>query len=201
MDSKNRISVAKNGPYVTHNCKLEDKNGKVIELEDGKALCRCGNSNHKPYCDGSHIKTEFDGHTEKEKSNKVKDYTGKDITVHFESYLCRHAGECVLNSPEVFNVNERPWIQPKDYDPNKLIATIKKCPSGALTYSIKGIKHKDYFKIQKVSIEEYGPLNIQGSVQLIKDDGTKYETIDHYSLCCCGKSKKKPFCDNSHNED
>lgn len=63
-----------------------------------------------------------------------KEYTNGEVTIIWKPNLCTHAGECVKALPNVYKPKERPWVQAEGADTNALIAQIKKCPSGALTY-------------------------------------------------------------------
>ena len=63
----------------------------------------------------------------------IKQYTNGELTVYWEPEKCRHAMECVSGCPEVFNVNNRPWIDMSGADTKKIYDTVKKCPTGALT--------------------------------------------------------------------
>jgi len=101
--------------------------------------------------------------------------------------------------PGVFNINCRPWITPDNGDVEKVIETIKHCPSGALSYTLKGEKYIDYYNGEpKIKIARKGPLEFYGGIILKDDQGSKPETDDHYTLCRCGYSKNKPFCDGKH---
>ena len=64
----------------------------------------------------------------------TKEYSNGEVTIVWKSGLCQHAAECVRNNPEVFKPREKPWINPKNSTTEKIIETVKKCPSGALTY-------------------------------------------------------------------
>jgi uncharacterized Fe-S cluster protein YjdI len=67
-------------------------------------------------------------------NEKAKEYSNGDVTVVWNSHKCKHAAECVKNSPNVFRPKERPWIDVSDASSSELMSTIDKCPSGALTY-------------------------------------------------------------------
>lgn len=85
----------------------------------------------------------------------------------------------------------------------EILATIHKCPSGALTYIVGGVHYKDFFDKPEIVIERNGPVHTRGGVVLIDDqlsDGL-LPMADHYVLCRCGGSKKKPLCDGSHEEN
>jgi len=64
----------------------------------------------------------------------TKEYTYGEVTIVWQSGNCIHSGNCVKNNPDVFKPKEKPWIIPENSTTDKIIATIEKCPSGALTY-------------------------------------------------------------------
>ena len=66
--------------------------------------------------------------------NIRKEYTNGEITVIWQSGKCTHSGICVRNSPEVFQPKNAPWIKMENSTTEKIIKTVDKCPSGALTY-------------------------------------------------------------------
>lgn len=201
MSDKSKVELNKNSPYMVSCCELIDVMGKSVETSESYSLCRCGGSSKKPFCDGTHIRNGFDGTPEDPACYRSKDYECNDITVHFNSYLCRHAEECVKNCPEVFNPEKKPWINVEGCGVSKLISTIKRCPSGALSYTVDGVRYKEFYKEKRIIVEKDGPLNIQGEIDLVDDLDSKdcLESKDHYCLCRCGRSKRKPFCDGEHN--
>jgi CDGSH-type Zn-finger protein len=116
-----------------------------------------------------------------------------------------YAAECVNNLPSVFKLNARPWIDPDGATLEEIINTIRKCPSGALSYSIDGIEHRDQNErtpIVNVSVD--GPYLITGGIELIGGDANNIiqfgdgASKEHYTLCRCGASNNKPFCDGMH---
>jgi len=199
-DRKPIIAFTKFSPYMVIDLdKIENYNGNILEIEPVASLCRCGESKGKPFCDGSHEVCGIDGEKESDRDPyKWKDYRGKDITVHYNLGVCSHDGSCIRMQPGVFNINCRPWITPDNGDVDKIIDTIRHCPSGALSYTLHGEKHTDFFNNEiKIKAARKGPLELRGII--LKDDqGSKPETLDHYTLCRCGKSKNKPFCDGKH---
>jgi len=188
-------------PYLVIDMeRIEKPDGEFIELLPVASLCRCGESKNKPFCDGSHSVKGIDGEKNPERiPYKWKEYSGRKITVHFNLSLCSHDGSCVRMLPEVFNITRRPWIYPDNAETEELIETIKNCPSGALSYTLNGQKFTDYHNGEtKIKLRERGPLEFYGGIKLKDDQGSKPEAADHYTLCRCGRSRNKPFCDGIH---
>ena len=66
----------------------------------------------------------------------TKEYSNGEVTIVWKNSLCKHAAECVKDNPDVFKPKEKPWIVPENSTTEAIIGTVKKCPSGALTYYI-----------------------------------------------------------------
>jgi len=195
------IAFTRFSPYMIIDAgRVENYNGNLIEVETVTSFCRCGESKSKPFCDGSHSAKGIDGEKQPDRDPyKWKDYRGKEITVHYNLGICSHDGACVRILPGVFNINNRPWINPDNAELEKVIHVIKHCPSGALSYTVNGEKFIDYYEGEpKIKLASKGPLEVFGGIDLKDDQGSKPETYDHYALCRCGHSKNKPFCDGKH---
>ncbi len=67
-------------------------------------------------------------------NNLTKEYSNGEVTIVWQSGKCIHSGNCVSNNPDVFKPKEHPWITPECSTTDKIIETVKKCPSGALTF-------------------------------------------------------------------
>ena len=67
-------------------------------------------------------------------NNLTKEYTNGEVTIVWQSGKCIHSAMCVKNNPDVFKPKEKPWIVPENSTSEKIMETIHKCPSGALTY-------------------------------------------------------------------
>jgi len=129
-------------------------------------------------------------------SDKIQEYKGKKISVFFESARCIHAGRCVHGLPEVFQAGVKgPWINPDAADADKLAQLIETCPSGALRYERENDKEQEPAS-NRVIVEADGPLTIHADYTLngIKPDSPRT------TLCRCGASKIKPYCDGSHTD-
>jgi uncharacterized Fe-S cluster protein YjdI len=134
--------------------------------------------------------------------DKRRDYPGKEITVHDNRSICSHAAECVNNLSSVFKLGSRPWINPDASKMNEIIDVVRKCPSGALSYSIDGVEHRDPEEQRSptVTVLKNGPYHITGGIELIGENTQFGEgaSKEHYTLCRCGASENKPFCDGAH---
>lgn len=199
MNKDTIIKTSKNGPYVVTNLEgLKDLDGCTGEIgEPAVALCRCGESRSKPFCDGTHGKIAFsDEKLENRVPRKLDEYVGKEITIHDDRGICSHAGYCTDGLPKVFRMRTEPWIDPDGASLEEIIETIRKCPSGALSYSVDNIKYDEYYDKKEIELAENGPLLVRGSIML--EDEDQPETADHYALCKCGHSRNKPFCSGQH---
>ena len=218
IDIKPKILPLPNGPYYLINDmepkvveNLKNFKGEPLSTTVGIALCRCGKSNRKPFCDGTHSIIGFSSQNvnlnENDTNkltikNKRRDYVGKEITIHDNRKICSHAKACVNNLPSVFKLGSKPWIDSDGSKIQDIINTVRKCPSGALSYSIDGIEYRD-LKEQRdpiLTVLKNGPYYITGGIELIGENIEFGEgaSKEHYTLCRCGASENKPFCDGTH---
>ncbi|MDW0152770.1 MAG: CDGSH iron-sulfur domain-containing protein [Nitrososphaeraceae archaeon] len=218
-DMKPKILPLPNGPYYLINdmqpkvvYNLQNFKGKPLSTTVGIALCRCGASKNKPFCDGTHNVIGFSSanrtldENDDTKKTAIKDkrrnYPGKEITVHDNRKICSHAAECVNNLSSVFKLGSRPWINPDASKMNDIIDVVRRCPSGALSYSIDGVEYRDPEEQRNpiVTVLKNGPYHITGGIELIGENIQFGEgaSKEHYTLCRCGASENKPFCDGAH---
>ena len=130
--------------------------------------------------------------------NKRVDYKGTKITIHDNRGICAHAGFCTDNLASVFKQKQEPWINPDEGTVEKIIETIGKCPSGALSYTVEGVEHRDHERPPMVTVTKDGPYAVGGSIELLDQVRGEGASTEHYTLCRCGGSKNKPFCDGTH---
>jgi CDGSH-type Zn-finger protein len=187
-------------PY--HIVELEtflDHRGRELPVKPVMALCRCGASQRKPYCDGSHSAVGFVGDKSTDRvKDKLREYRGKEITILDNRGVCAHDKSCVRSLPSVFNLDRRPWIDPDGAGVREIIETIEKCPSGALSYRIGSVRYQNLDRNPLIRVDKNGPLKVEGYIELKDDMGSKPESREHYTLCRCGQAKNKPFCDGTH---
>jgi uncharacterized Fe-S cluster protein YjdI len=121
----------------------------------------------------------------------VKRYEGEHIEVTYDAARCLHAAECVHGMPAVFDTAKRPWIAPDAGDAEALAAVIRRCPTGALHYTLREGDPERPSVPTRVRLAEGGPLLIEGDLEL---EG-KRET--RAAICRCGQSSNEPYCDRS----
>ena len=203
-EKKPKIKPLPNGPYMVKGLKdFTNSRGEPIDTKDSMALCRCGRSKLKPFCDGTHISVGFtDSKKDTRVPDKRDDYKGKKITIHDNRGICSHAAHCTDNLPEVFQMGVEPWIDSARALPAEIKRVIGMCPSGALGYS-QGSKEHSAQDSEKdtepeIHISKNGPYHVRGGVELEGVDLGDGAARQHYTLCRCGASGNKPRCDGSH---
>jgi uncharacterized Fe-S cluster protein YjdI/CDGSH-type Zn-finger protein len=126
-----------------------------------------------------------------------KVYRGRDIEVSFDLDICVHIGECLRGHHGVFKLDRRPWLLPDEADADDVAEIVERCPSGALLYRrLDGGPAEAHEGTKVIPIRD-GPLLVSGNIEVRREDGT-IETLPRATLCRCGSSKHKPFCDNEH---
>lgn len=125
-------------------------------------------------------------------------YRGKDIEVTFDLEQCVHIGECLRGHPGVFKLDRRPWVLPDGGSADEVAAVILRCPSGALQFRrLDGGLQESHEDTTTVTPIHDGPLYVVGRIEVRREDGTT-EVLPRATLCRCGASNHKPFCDNEH---
>lgn len=130
---------------------------------------------------------------------KIIDYKKDDLTVHWKPARCIHSEKCWRGLPAVFKPKEKPWVQTDSTDADTIMQQIDQCPSGALSYTLKGDPEEKNPDSIKCEIIKDGPILVKGTIQLTGADG-KVEEVSNPALCRCGASSNKPFCDGTHNK-
>jgi len=124
---------------------------------------------------------------------------GATGTIYFDARRCVHSRHCVLEEPEVFKANqEGDWIFPDKATPERLGRVARRCVSGAIRFERHdGLDPETAPAVNLVRMRENGPLAVNGAIRIVAANAS---TIDEFraTLCRCGQSKNKPFCDQSH---
>ena len=217
-----RIIITKDGPYqVSGGAPLRIQEitpnkegfswdwtpGKRFETKGDYALCRCGESKTKPFCDGSHSKAGFDGEETASRSpfaEQAEQIDGPTMVLSDEEKLCAFARFCDPGGKiwGLIEQTENPEVQ------KLVIREAMHCPSGRLVlHEKKTGKDLEQPRDPAIGIVEdpalgcSGPLWVEGGIVLQSADGTTYETRNRVTLCRCGRSDNKPFCNGSHAAD
>lgn len=133
--------------------------------------------------------------------SKEHTYTNGEVTIIWKKDLCIHSTKCWRGLPAVFQPGERPWIKPEGVGTDAIIAQVKHCPSGALTYRMNdgsGGNADTAGPGAQVQVSPNGPLLVQGPCTIVHADGRVERRDRSTALCRCGHSANKPFCDGSH---
>jgi CDGSH-type Zn-finger protein/truncated hemoglobin YjbI len=204
------IQVAADGPYlVTGAVAVRDRLGKTVDVPPLTALCRCGASQGKPFCDGTHATTGFSGAKDPKRVPDQRDtYAGQQVTIVDNRGTCQHSGYCSDRLRTVFRVDAEPFVAPSGGRMDEIIRAVRDCPSGALSYAIDGVEARDDVdrhgtREPAIEITADGPYRVTGAVPLTDEHGADVArnagaSREHYALCRCGHSQNKPFCSGMH---
>ncbi len=209
------IKITKDGPYLIYGLDkinekiiISDENNIAIKYEDGKtyelktspaALCRCGKSKPPPFCDGTHSGCGFDG-TETASfepilKNAVK-YEGKNLILYDNEKYCALARFC--------DAQGTIWNLIHGDNDELVIEEANHCPAGRLLVFDRQGNQLERVLEKSIDILEdrcygiSGPLWVKGGIRVESADGKSYEIRNKQTLCRCGNSKNKPFCDCTH---
>jgi len=188
------------GEDPEHQGTLHRPDGTEAPIRDSALLCRCGASDRKPFCDGSHVGVGFSSRRHwKPGAGRITDHVGARVTIHDNRALCAHVEYCVQELPSVFDRSKRPWIDPDGATPEEIIALCRKCPSGALSCTVDGVLYRNYDeRPPRVIASKEGPYFLEGGVRIAEEAEFEGESQEHCTLCRCGQSRNKPRCDGKH---
>ena len=211
------IRIVTNGPYEVHGDvplarteQAETEHGEPvdwaplepIEVDDSGSylLCRCGRSGNKPFCDDSH-EEGFNGTETADRAPRVAravTYVGHGVVMSDDRSLCSQAGYCGDRFTKVWQMIGRtgdPQVR------ERLQHMVSLCPSGSLAWAQgKGEEDVEPTFEPSVAICRDGPILVRGGVQVVTAEGESYEVRNRVTLCRCGHSENKPFCDGSHKD-
>jgi len=202
------IVVIHNGPYlVDGSIAIVDHLGVPVTADAPVRLCRCGQSQKKPFCDDSHVSRGFtDGKDPRRVPDKLDVYAGQQAYVFDNRGTCAHSGFCTDRLNSVFHLGHEPFVSPSGARLDDLVNAIRKCPSGALGIGIgpaREVNLTDTDRVPQIEVSSNGPYRITGNIELVDEDGAVIPknagaSAEHFSLCRCGSSLNKPFCSGMH---
>jgi CDGSH-type Zn-finger protein len=212
------ITITEDGPYVVkgsvplarQSIVTDDAGDSVEWLQSDEFepratynLCRCGQSNNKPFCDASHARVGFDGTETASRANYVDQARvqhGPTVNMSDVESLCASGRFCDPNGDA--------WHLVKKEGDAAARMTIRQaglCPSGRLVVWEKetNVAIEPKFEPSVGLIEDpsqgvAGPIWVRGGIPITSADGETYEIRNRVTLCRCGASENKPFCDGSH---
>jgi CDGSH-type Zn-finger protein/truncated hemoglobin YjbI len=205
-----QIQVAPDGPYLVTNAgDLRDWLGQPLPMRPQLALCRCGGSQIKPLCDGTHAQMGFSGAKDPGRVPDRRDsYTGQQVAIFDNRGTCQHSGLCTDRLATVFRAHGEPFVAPSGGRMDEIIRAVRDCPSGALSYGIDGQEARDDVDYHGrrdpvIEVSRDGPYRVTGGIALSGADGEEPArnagaSREHYALCRCGHSQNKPFCSGMH---
>ncbi len=218
-NKKSKVKILKDGPYavsgglpLAKEVIISDENGDsvgyerkdAIECANNYALCRCGSSKTKPFCDGFHARIGFDGTETANKeiyAKRCDTVSGPEIDLDDLPELCARARFCHDQKGDVWSNTQN------SNDRNLKKEAVRQaclCPSGRLVArnkngeSIEPELKKEIGLIEDPRKHASGPVWVKGGIEIEGADGKRYETRNRVTLCRCGKSTNKPFCDGCH---
>jgi CDGSH-type Zn-finger protein len=214
-----KVQVLKNGPYLvsgnvplypaTIKCGREGiptewEIGNKMQTTQSYALCRCGQTKTKPFCDGTHAKVNFNGTetSDNEAFDKMaKEINGPTLKLKDAEILCASARFCHRGGdiwPQISRSNDPQLKQ-------NAIRNACDCPSGRLVIAdketgkvVEPLLEKSIGLIVDPSKGVDGPYWLRGGIPVYSAEGKLHEVRNRVTLCRCGKSTDKPFCDSSH---
>ena len=215
---RGKVKVSENGPYLVsgyiplskqrigidaEGYSFEWREGEKYPPQESYSLCRCGHSKTKPFCDGTHAKIHFDG---KEKANRqayldqASKIVGPALDLTDVKELCAAARFCD-RAGGIWTLTRRSGNQEAK---RTAIEEAGNCPAGRLVvWNKEGEPIEPGFEPSIVIVEDpqeemSGPIWVRGGIPIESADGRIYEIRNRLTLCRCGKSSNKPFCDGSH---
>ncbi len=220
-----KIIVVQNGPYLVYGdlaivrkMQITSEHGEPMTWQTNETidtgdrsvvkLCRCGGSSNKPFCDDTHTKNAFNG-TETAATNtfeerKIVHEGSTGIVIKRDYSICAESGFC---GHRLANIQKLAAQTDDSIVRAQVMAMIERCPSGSYTYALD----EDSADIepdlpQQVAVTTEmtsegpiaGPLWVTGNILVERSDGQPVETRNRVTLCRCGQSKNKPYCDGTH---
>jgi CDGSH-type Zn-finger protein len=214
-----KIVITENGPYLVSggvHLRIQEiipnadglswdwNAGKTFKTDQEYALCRCGESQQKPFCDGTHAKVEFDGEETASRvpyARQAEQIDGPTMVLSDQENLCAFARFCDPGG-KIWNLIEQ-TDNPETRD--LVIREAMHCPAGRLVLHDKKTQKEieEPLKpaigvVEDPALGCSGPLWVQGGIPVASADGRRYEKRNRVTLCRCGASDNKPFCNGSH---
>ena len=214
-----KVVIIRNGPYRVSGAPPLSKQiigvnkegeserweqGDTVPTPEAYSLCRCGHSKNKPFCDGTHKQIQFDGTETASRepfAAQAKVYDGPAMQLADAESLCAFARYC--------DPHGQVWSQVEHTGDHatreRFIRQAGNCPSGRLVaidkHTGKAVEPDlpvSIGLIEDPAQECSGPIWLRGGIPVVSAEGFEYEVRNRVTLCRCGASRNKPFCDGTH---
>ncbi len=194
MSDRVSVTVLHDGPIKISNASRLKYCGQPIETDGDVFLCRCGESSNAPFCDGSHNAAGFKGSSEARTPKDIKVWEGKTVRTFFNPNTCMHVFYC----KPLKELRERELAGDASAAA-EIMRVVSSCPSGALTYETKTEVAEPEAAASEcdVDIMEGGEVRLLRSFE-INAELQERQPDSRATLCRCGLSKNKPWCDGRH---
>lgn len=216
MTDEMRIQVMRGGPYVVSGgvplkemAPVQTLNGEAVawhelraldESRDMYALCRCGRSNDKPYCDGSHANAEWPEAETAERgplAGRAARVEGPAGVMLDDEAACIGAGFCGTRTANAWDLMGEEGADARE----RVAGMAARCPSGRLVLLAgDGETPVEPELPREIAVVPGGPLWVRGGIPVESADGAPWEVWNRRTLCRCGASAAKPFCDGAHGD-
>ena len=196
MSDRPRIQIFDDGPMKVSNAGSMRYCGAPMEAEGNVYLCRCGESAKAPFCDGTHSRVGFVGSSPDAPAQEFRVWEGRTLRTHFNKAACMHVFTC----KPLKELREAELAGAEDAA-TEIMRVIHACPSGALSYEVKDPDRATAPERPApevaIDIVEGGEVRVQVPFDL-NVPLQERQVEDRATLCRCGRSKNKPWCDGRH---
>jgi CDGSH-type Zn-finger protein len=195
MSKPIRVTVTENGPLRIDGEELTLRSfGEDIEIEPGRSvwLCRCGQSQKPPFCDGSHRRIGFEADEPAGNLKEIRVWEGRTIRTFFNPNACMHVFKC-----KPLKELRRRELEGDDEAAAEIAAVVRTCPSGALSFEAVDVEAAEPEGLTHIEVIEGGEVRVQAEFE-INAELHERQCTDRATLCRCGLSKNKPWCDGRH---
>ena len=194
MSDKVQITILEDGPIKISHARSATFDGQPLELDGDLWLCRCGQTRNPPFCDSTHRAVGFDGSCETDTQKPIHTWEGRTVRTHFNATTCMHVFKCqplkALRAAELAGDDEAA---------TEILRVVATCPSGALTAERKtpGELPPEPTFDAEIDIQAGGEIRVQCDFD-INAEKLERQRPERATLCRCGLSKNKPWCDGRH---
>lgn len=195
MSKSLNINIIDNGPIkVSGDKKTLNYCGEALATDQDQDvyLCRCGQSTNPPFCDGTHSKAGFVAEAPEGEKKPLHVWEGRTIKTFFNANACMHVFYC--KPLKALRAQE---LEGDDAAAAEIARVVQSCPSGALTFESKTVSTPVAPEGPCIDIVEGGEIRVQSDFQ-INTELQERQDNNRATLCRCGLSKNKPWCDGRH---